>query len=259
MNSPQQSFRILLGSNKDPRDIDDEHEKIGRIRAALKTVVEPLQVQDRLHFTRETCAKEQRDWLVVMLQGSKQMSLIEELETSLGAHGSMREIESQAVYRLVQLSLRNLQTLAGQATWTPWQFFELLQSGGARFDAQLANALTSDEKGIEVRAPDGSRMRASLASPPRRFTLGGHRDVVFQVDMVGTDKAKVILTKAERRALHAEARKLMLYWSPVLSPQTSEILSSEMRKGTWVAASTVLTVNRHGRVECLELSSLHSK
>lgn len=258
MNGSQQSFRILLGSNKGLRDIDDEHEKIARIRAALKTVLEPLRVHDRLHFTRETCIKEQRDWLVVMLEGSKQMSMIEELEMSLGTRWSMREIESQAAYRLIQLSLRNLQALAGQATWTPWEFFELLQSGGATFDAGIANALTSDERAIEVRAPNGSRMRTSLASPPRRYTLGGHRDITFQVDMVGTDKAKVILTRADRKALHAEARKLMLYWSPVLSPKACEILSLEMRKGTWVAANTGLTVNRHGRVESLELNSLHS-
>jgi len=257
MNQPTEIFRVLVGLTDRPREIDAESARITRIQSAIFQILRPLSVDDRIHFLLDSSQSENKQWLVVCIRPSRQLSLFTEISDMLATASLQNNPENQNAYRLMVEAFHYLQILSQAARWTPDQFFELIQRVPVDQNLAPVRRLAFNDDAAELRGPDGYTRRVQIPIGPRRHTIQQDVPIQFDVVMVGQTEAVVTPPKSARRQLKIKDRRVSLYWLPQRLPHAMSKLERVRDTATKLANATVrLTVDRNGNVKALELCRL---
>jgi hypothetical protein len=248
-----EAFRVLLGPLIGERPYDLIANRSRRIKVAVTDLLRPLHLGERLTFFRAVEDGENAvEWLVVKIQPSGQLSLLEPepwLEQLTADAEAMRETE--AALALARCAIAVLRELANIARLTPVQFHNILfqpDAGQAQGLALGAVALPLGQ--LLLREPGGVDVVAPAIDVIARVTLMEQVTIRYLPILVGKSEAYVQLRSDSGGYLR---KRMPLHWgtSPSMD-RISRTLYSAAMKRRQLSAVVRETCNSQGKVVRLE-------
>ena len=253
-----EAFRISLGKFQFDRLVADHHKKELGYQKAVEQLLKPLKISDRLHFFRHSDALEGMDWLVVKIEPSGQISILDGLDQDWSQDLELMR-ECNAAENLTRLALRVFRKLVALSKMSPTQFHRLLQDGKEESEKGLRMMGLAEEYGdgaVAVRSPQGHDDIARMHPMPRLVTLPEVEEGRFLIHMVGRTSALVYRVEDKSGVPRRTGKKIELHWGNV--PTRDELVA---RFHAAMEAREVLTIrnretlNRKGMVGRLEWCS----
>lgn len=250
-----EAFRISLRKFEFDCSLTDHHKKELSYRKAIEHLLRPLNLADRLHFRRRSDAQAGMDWLVLEIESSGQLSLLED-----DGWGSSLDLElareCQSAEHLARAALATLRKLVSLAKMSPTQFHRLLQEGGTESEQGLrlmVLATDSADGVVAVRTPQGRDDIARTHPMPRRVTLPDIQTTEFMVHMVGRTSALVQRVEDRSGVPKPVGKKLELFWGnvPMRAALAARFHAATEAKEV-VTIQNRETLSRKGRVVRLE-------
>ena len=253
--STLEAFRISLGSLKGERLLEHSQKKTSGLREVIETLLAPLHLADRLHFYRDSDRQEDKDWLIVKIEASGQLPLLEQIE-HWGRDDQELGRECTSALDLARATLSVLRKLTSVARMAPYQFHEIIQQNSQLAVnslrlAQFADVMTS---AVVLRDPKGNDDFVLTPAVPRRATIPEYEEISFGVISVGRTFAMIRKVNGPGRSGRPAGREIALHWGQCADRSNLAkqffLAMEEKRLLTMFARETV---NARGRVEVARL------
>lgn len=241
MREHRELFRIFVNSVRYSRDAAEERQSVTHLERTIQHILAPEGIRGRLHYGLEIDHQTYDQWLVVACSESLQRELFER-RTAVVPSSLRHDHLAESTAVVVTDALKLLQQFSQQARWQPDDFFEAIRAS----HVPGINLLTSRDDGLTLMV-NGESIMAQSIQLPRRTLLRDAVTVVFRVDMVGTDKARVELVKHDRSRLQMPNRYAMLSWHALEQPTVYNELRLFLESGNRVNAEVYPLVDRRGR------------
>ena len=253
MNNCVELFRVLVGSVSHARDYFHESDRIKRMIREISKVLAPLGLSHRLRFEVIHDQETNTQWLIALAKQSLERVLFEEVEAEMTQ--STVEQESLAV-QAMKRGLENFQVLCNQAQWNPAELYQWINEG-AHDRQQLKWPVT--EEGTAVKPTHGDTHQFIFGTRPKRITLNDVFDVTFSVEMMGKDRASVVLPKGTRKDLKITTRCVDLHWWQDPQKKVFRNLGRAWYRGAKVSGKVQVTINKNQDCVALQLVELQPK
>lgn len=250
-----EAFRISLGKFQFDRLVVDHHKKELGYKKEVERLLKPLKILDRLHFYRHSDADEGVDWLVVKIESSGQLSLLEGLEQDWSRDLELMR-ECGAAESLTRVALGAFRKLVALSKMSPTQFHRLLLDGKTESEKGLRMMGLAEEYGdgaVAVRSPQGHDDIARMHPMPRLVTLPEVGEGRFFIHMIGRTSVLVHRVEDKSGVPRPTGRKIELHWGNV--PMRDELVMrfyAAMKTREVVTIRNRETLNRKGVVGRLE-------
>lgn len=254
MNTVNEAFRIRLGSLKGERPLDLDHQRAAEYQLAVKKLLEPLRLADRLQFFRDFETTGSREWLVVKIEASKQLSLLSSLAEEVPEEPELAR-ECDASLELIRDALKVLRTLSAAARMTPHEFHKILrrQSRKASDGLRLGRLADSADQSVLVRDPKGHDASAQAPVVPSRVTLAESQPISFRVNMLGKTSALVCPLKDVDGCARRSRKSIPLHWGCEADrADLFRIFLSALEEDREITTWARKTVNKSGKLMRLE-------
>ena len=250
-----EAFRISLGKLQFDRLVQDHHKReIGYLKA-VQQLLNPLKIGGRLHCYRHADVLEGTDWLVVNIESSGQIPLLEEIDQDWNRDAELVR-ECDAAEHLARAALGVFRSLVSQARMSPTQFHRLLRGGKAETSEGLRMMNLAEEFGdgiVAVRSPQGRDDIARMHPMPRLVTLPEIYEDQFLIHMVGRLSAIVFRASGDSTSAKPAGKKLALHWGTVsMRFDLAARFYTAMQRRESVTIRIRETLNRSGTVGRLE-------
>lgn len=255
----EELFRVMIGSASGPCKSSDVRNKIQSMTRCVAHILRPLKLTDRLEFLEAFQATDSTNWLVVVAKSTPQLILFEEIECAL-IKGAERhtpkgiEHQESLAFKAMQLAFLHLQELSNVGRWMPARLDQWLRET-EHLRVELKWPLEPSAS-IGLLSPHNHRVDFFAAELPRRVTLDTPVLVHFHVEMIGHEKASVILTRATRRELRIRRRTIELHWWKAVQQNACLYLENAWQKCARVRATVYVTVNKNRDCIALQLDAI---
>lgn len=250
MNNCIELFRVLVGSVSQARDYLNETNRIQKMIQEITKVLAPLDLSKRLQFEIIFDRDTNTQWLITLAKQSLERLLFEEVEAEKTQ--STLERDSLSV-KAMKRALENFQILCQQTQWNPAELYQWI-SEGAQDRQQLRWPVTED--GTAVTPPNGDAQEFKFGTGPKRVTLNDVFDVIFSVEMMGKDRASVVLPKDTRKNLKISSRCVDLHWWQDPNKMVFRTLGRAWYRGIKVSGKVQITINKSQDCVALQLITL---
>lgn len=250
-----EAFRISLGKFQFDRLVTAHHKKELGYKKAVEQLLKPLKISDRLHIYRHSDALDGMEWLVVKIESSGQISLLEWLDQEWSQDLELLR-ECGAAEHLARVALGVCRKLVSLSKMSPTQFHRLLLDGKEESEKGLRMMGLAEEYGdgaVAVRSPQGHDDIARMHPMPRMVTLPEVEDGRFAIHMVGRTSALVYRVEDKSGVARSSGKKIELHWGNV--PMRDELAArfyAAMAAREIVTIRNRQTLNRKGKVGRLE-------
>lgn len=249
-------FSILVGPVDLAPPLDLFLHQLSRLQKGVFKLIEPLGLHGKVEVHRTVCS-ERKEWLEVRLAEGRQMSLLDELEQSLGSDATALDIECRVARAYVADSMRTLRELQIRRVWKAGEFLSHIGQRQMVAPITAMGRSLQDENGIlSIRATDGQTSTTQV--PHRGFSAVASNtvDLLFLPAQVGIDKAIVALEKQAKRQVRSKTRRIEISWHSGMGEQISDQLFTAAKSHRWVRARCGIVVNSQGEAKALLMECL---
>lgn len=207
-----EAFRVSLGGFSSVRSLAEIHKKENRYEDAIKKLLRTLKISDRLHFFRHSDAIESVDWLIVKIEASGQLSLLDEIDQFWSRDLELLR-ECNAAVNLSRAALSVFRKLISKSRMSPADFHRFLAEEDQEHKEALRLIRLADDLGggvVAVRSPAGHDDIARSYPMPRLVTLSEIEEGQFFVHMVGRTGA--LIFRSEAGSTLSKRKKIELHW-----------------------------------------------
>lgn len=251
--SAEPLFRVLVGLATEPRPLDQMLDRISRIKVAVLSVLSPLNIEDRLEFFDQYCPYEQKHWLQVRANESRQLGIFDtHFQKDSKQAYLLPPTSDEALSAVMLQAFALLQRLRLEINWTPSQFFEILKVPEYR---ELMQFVSCDES-AEFEWKGHARIQVPDMTIPKRTLLEGQYNITFRVHMLGVMEASIEMPRILRRELRTRGKKVILCWDRQQSSSCYRLLEPLVRSRDSCSAIVRSIVARSGHCVALELFSI---
>jgi hypothetical protein len=251
-------FSILVGPVDPAPSLEALLDQIARLRKGVFNLLEPLGLHGKVEIHRAICS-ERKEWLEVRLADGRQMSLLEELEKSLGIDATALDIESRVARAHAADSIRILRELQIRRVWKAGEFLNRIGQWQMATPITAVGRSLQDQNGsLSIRLVDGQTSTTGV--PHRGFSAIASNpvDVTFLPAQVGMDKAIVTLAKQAKYQVRSKTRRIEVSWHSEMEERVSNLLFTAAKSQRWVRARCGVVVNSQGEAKALLMECLLS-
>lgn len=254
----EMEFSVFLGhADRDPI-ASDLIESISRIERGITALTETLRLSCQLELRRYIC-KEHKEWICVTLHAGNQMTLVDDLEASIGSELTLRDIEGSVLNEQFQQAMSMLNNLCRRRVWTSTEFLSCIST--LRLSDTLKTItrhLPSNDGVVSWRTMDG--ITSNTMVPNRLFSARSAQ--VFRLNFlpreVGRTSASVIVDRESAYLINAKSRSMKMIWSTFDELRPAQFLVQSALEEWWMTGAFYLTYNRNNEPKSLLLQSTPS-
>lgn len=246
-------FSVCLGSVERAPLVMDLVDTMVQVERGISRLMTQLHLTSQLELRRTICS-ERKEWVDVSLVDGAQMSLFDRLDTALGTHLTLPEIEGSALNEQVQRAVHALHSLHRGRVWHSSEFLASLEPLSLTAAMRTVTCYWPQSGGqLSLRTSEGLTTLANV--PNRVFSARSDQRfrLTFRPREVGRHSANVILDHESAGLIRSKNRSIRIAWSTDEELELARTLIACTLEEAWMTGTFSVVRNRYDHPKSLLL------